>query len=86
MGLISNQSIDNKIIDFLISKNLTKYEAETAFLAYRGYSNLSISHNYFITEKTVKDRMQTIYKKLEINTRADLIYLIHQKQLFRISN
>jgi len=51
---------------------LTKRELDIANLVIRGYKNKEIGHKLFVTEKTVKNHLSKIFKKLRVNKRADL--------------
>ena len=52
---------------------LTKREREVADLAIQGYSNREIGERLFITENTVKTRMKSIFQKLNVKSRVQLI-------------
>ena len=57
----------------LFEKGLTLREQETADLVSRGLSNKEIANQLFITEKIVKFHLTSIYKKLNVKSRAQLI-------------
>ncbi|MBO4859197.1 MAG: hypothetical protein J5527_11875 [Treponema sp.] len=52
---------------------LSPREKEVARLAARGYSNAQIAEELFISVETVKRHMSTIFEKLEIKSRKELI-------------
>ena len=52
---------------------LSPREREVARLAARGYSNAQIADELFISVETVKRHMSTIFEKLEIKSRKELI-------------
>ena len=51
---------------------LSSREKEVARLAARGYSNVQIAEELFISVETVKRHMATIFKKLKIESRREL--------------
>ena len=51
---------------------LSSREKEVARLATRGYSNVQIAEELFISVETVKRHMATIFKKLKIESRREL--------------
>lgn len=51
---------------------LSSCEKEVARLAARGYSNVQIAEELFISVETVKRHMATIFKKLKIESRREL--------------
>ena len=59
---------------------LTEREHEVAELAAQGYSNREIGERLFITENTVKTRMKSIFQKLNVNSRAQLIKQHYKNQ------
>lgn len=52
---------------------LSPREKEVARLAARGYSNAQIAEELFISVETVKRHMSTIFEKLKIKSRKELI-------------
>lgn len=64
-------SKDLKII--LVEKGLSPREAETAILASRGFSNMSIAEQMGITLQTAKSYLTIVYKKLKLKNRSALI-------------
>lgn len=57
----------------LTAKGLTEREFVVADLVSRGLSNKEIGNQLFITEKTVKFHLTNVYKKMSVNSRAQLI-------------
>lgn len=53
---------------------LSRREIEVARLAAKGYTNAQIADELFISAETVKRHMATIFEKLEIETRKELIF------------
>jgi two-component system response regulator DegU len=55
---------------------LTRREAEILYLAAKARTNKSIGDELFISEKTVKNHLSSIYKKLSIHNRLQLIQYV----------
>ncbi|MCQ2595567.1 MAG: helix-turn-helix transcriptional regulator [Treponemataceae bacterium] len=53
---------------------LSRREIEVARLAAKGYTNAQIADELFISAETVKRHMATIFEKLGIETRKELIF------------
>lgn len=56
-------------------KKLTSREREVFFLLHRGSSNKEVSEQLFVSEITVRNHATSIYKKLGVKSRAELISL-----------
>ena len=58
--------------DFITEKiqNLSKREYEVLILLSEGHNNKTIGEELFISEKTVKNHITKIFKKLEVNDRV----------------
>ena len=57
--------------------NLTKREEQIVSLVMQGYSNKRIANKLSLSEKTVKNHLGVIFKKLGISSRLQLaIYLL----------
>lgn len=54
-------------------KKLTKREAEILDLMAQGNANKSIAQTLFISEKTVKNHVSSIFKKLEVGDRTQAV-------------
>jgi DNA-binding NarL/FixJ family response regulator len=52
---------------------LSTREAEVGYLVTKGLSNKEIANQLFVTEATVKRRLSSIYAKLSVKSRAQLI-------------
>lgn len=61
---ISHNYVSEKI------KNLSKREYEVLMLLSEGHNNKTIGEELFISEKTVKNHVTQIFKKLEVNDRV----------------
>jgi DNA-binding NarL/FixJ family response regulator len=55
------------------SPSLTRREAEILYLAARGRTNKSIAQDLNVSEKTVKNHVASIYDKLNVHNRLQLI-------------
>ena len=58
-------------------KGLTERETEVFLLLSEGYSRPYIQKRLFISEGTIKTHTRSIYRKLEVNSRDELIDLAH---------
>ncbi len=56
--------------------SLTRREAEILYLAAKARANKSIGDELFISEKTVKNHLSSIYQKLSIHNRLQLIHYV----------
>ena len=73
-GIFEEQSTDEKIVEKKIEvvKSLSSRETEVAKLAAKGYSNMEIAEELFISVETVKRHLSTIFDKLNINSRKEI--------------
>jgi DNA-binding NarL/FixJ family response regulator len=62
-------------------ESLTKREFEVALLAGEGLRNRSIGERLFISETTVRHHLTSIYDKLGVSDRFELIVLAHRRGL-----
>lgn len=60
---------DNEDGDYAKIKSLTKREYEVLTLIAEGLNNKDIANKLFISEKTVKNHVSNIFKKIEVNDR-----------------
>ncbi len=61
---------------------LTKRELDIVDLVARGHKNKEIGNELFVTEKTVKNHLSSIFKKLNVKKRVELKeYLLHSSPL-----
>ena len=70
-----DENAEERLILRLLQENktLTRREAEILFLAARACTNKDIGNRLNISEKTVKNHMSSIYGKLNIHNRLQLI-------------
>lgn len=59
---------------------LTQRETEVATLAKQGLADQEIATYLDISPHTAKNHLKQIYKKLDVNTRAKLVALLHQNE------
>ncbi len=71
------KSNNRTLNDIASSYNLTNREVEIITLVSKGLSNKEISQSLFISYHTVKTHMENIFKKLQVDNRASLIYKIN---------
>lgn len=57
---------------------LTKRETQIAALAARGLTDAKIAAQLTISEKTVGNHLNNIYRKLDINSRRELKYILQK--------
>jgi DNA-binding NarL/FixJ family response regulator len=67
----SQETCAGKELDFSI---LSRREIEVARLAAKGYTNAQIAETLFISTETVKCHMASIFEKLGIESRKELMY------------
>ena len=61
-----------QFMTYMTRASLSEREIEVAWLIYRGYTNLQIGEELFISETTVKKHATHIYEKLKISGRIEL--------------
>lgn len=69
----------NSTIDFnrlKIIYNLTSRECEIIFMLYQGYSNKRIANELYLSPHTVKTHIQNIFKKMNSNSRTEVLHKI----------
>ena len=69
---------------FCSNYDLTKREKEIVILISKGYKNLNISENLYISVNTIKRHISNIYKKTNVNNRKDFIHLLKENRQFYI--
>ncbi len=68
--LVKEYKKKDKSIDEMIGTNLTKREYEVIKLISQGYNNKEIATELFISEKTVKNHVSNIFKKIKVTDRT----------------
>ncbi|GAU77384.1 response regulator transcription factor [Fusibacter sp. 3D3] len=68
--LVKEYKKKDKSIDEMIGTNLTKREYEVIRLISQGYNNKEIATELFISEKTVKNHVSNIFKKIKVTDRT----------------
>ena len=66
------------------TRSLTRREAEILYLAAKGRTNKSIGEDLSISEKTVKNHIGSIYEKLKVHNRLQLINYVLSFQQNRV--
>ena len=65
-------------------KNLTKREIEVLLLISKGYVNKDISNELKITERTVKNHVSSIFRKINVNDRTQAaVFAVKNSELFQ---
>lgn len=67
--------IMRKVRFYLTNRGLSSFQVSVAELTSMGLSNAEIGNKLFIKEQLVKEKLEIIYKKLGIFSRAQLIVL-----------
>lgn len=70
--LFDIEYIRKHFVTYMTKESLSEREIEVAWLIYRGYTNLQIAEELFISETTVKKHATHIYEKLNISSRKEL--------------
>lgn len=65
--------------NFFLENNLSEREEEISRLLIKGETNSDIGEKLFISVNTVKSHIKSIYRKLEVSNRIQLIHLIQEK-------
>ena len=70
----------SKMNVFMQEKGLTGREMEVCMLVRNGFDNKDISARLFISPNTVKNHLRNIHRKLDVQTRTQLIALLNTEQ------
>ena len=82
MKILKTNYVSPPSISF-INYGITEKELRTIFLITQGLSNKEISEKLFIAEITVKKHISSIFRKLKIKKRVELInFMINNKIKF----
>lgn len=73
---VLNMDVEEKLTQ--VKEPLTKREKEITSLLFLGLSNKTIADRLFISEKTVKTHLNSIFRKLKVKNRSQVLaFLIH---------
>lgn len=75
-----NANEENQVIDFCKYYKMTKRESEILRLVLKGKKNQEIADELFISVGTVKSHIYSIYKKLEVDRRSQLMHIFMEYQ------
>lgn len=73
---------DNEVLDKINA--LSKREYEVLLLISEGLSNRDISERLFISEKTVKNHVSNIFKKIDVNDRMNAAIFAYKNNIKKI--
>lgn len=73
----------NEDIDLLANEaQLSKREKEVMRLVVEGQTNKEIGNNLFISESTVKKHVNTLYRKIGVDNRVQLMRLVYRRAAY----
>lgn len=75
---------DEGDLDVSKIEQLSKREYEILYLLSRGYTNIEIGRTLFISEKTVKNHITNIYKKIEVEDRVQAVIFAYSHGIAKI--
>lgn len=75
-----NDKEENQVIDFCKYYKMTKRESEILRLVLKGKKNQEIADELFISVGTVKSHTYSIYKKLAVDRRSQLMHIFMEYQ------
>lgn len=78
----TNNDVDNKIIEKI--KSLTNREYEVLVLIAEGLNNKDIAERLYISEKTVKNHVSNIFKKLDLNDRVQAAIFAYKNNIKKL--
>ena len=71
---------EEEIIDRIAAMHmLTQRERDVFALAYEGKTNPEIAEELFISKHTVKRHMHSIFEKLDVSTRIELVHMVRNQ-------
>ena len=78
----ANTDLEKLKLNIVAEKHkLTQREREVFLLAYLGMTNPDISLQLGISRNTVKKHMHSIFEKLKVSTRMELVHLVNSQIL-----
>ena len=81
MARAMDQLLDDETRRQMAPKILTARELEIVRMVYDGLRNREIGEKLFISEGTVKSHLHTIYEKLGVKTRVQLVSYVRENRL-----
>lgn len=78
----TNNDVDNKTIEKINS--LTNREYEVLVLIAEGLNNKDIAERLYISEKTVKNHVSNIFKKLDLNDRVQAAIFAYKNNIKKL--
>lgn len=76
----SGPETEEEIIDRIAAMHmLTQRERDVFALAYEGKTNPEIAEELFISKHTVKRHMHSIFEKLDVSTRIELVHMVRNQ-------
>lgn len=87
LGKILRQNIEENQLDHTDIEKidlLSKREYEILTLIASGYNNKEIGNNLFISEKTVKNHITNIFKKIEVEDRVQAVIFAYTNEIIEI--
>jgi DNA-binding NarL/FixJ family response regulator len=78
MNQISGRTVEKIDENFL---KLTKREKEVLLLIADGFNNREIADELFISEKTVKNHISNIFKKIDVNDRTQAAIYVYKNRI-----
>lgn len=89
-GSVFSPQVTDRVIGFMASTtpasqrpfpNLTEREFEILEMMARGLTNTAIANRLVISEKTVRNYVSTIFRKMQVTSRGEAIAIAHQTGL-----
>lgn len=75
----SEQLLESRSAEVAAENQFTPRETDTFLLLAQGFTIPDISEKLFVSENTVKSHVKSIYQKLDIHTRSELIELVSDR-------
>jgi DNA-binding NarL/FixJ family response regulator len=79
-----NNRLINRDIDEIRIKSLTKREMEVLITVANGMSNKEIAANLHISERTVKNHISNIFKKIDVSDRTQAAVFAIKNNLIKL--
>ena len=75
----SKRDLKERIAEVCEQYRLTPREKELVELIYSGKSNKEIAEILFLSESTVKTHIYNIFRKMEVKSRVEVIYIVNEE-------